>query len=117
MARTSGFFTQAGRGYMRLKPEQVNRYLSFGDSGRTSLKAGLGETSADKMVISNTPGAVYEDLIIMPLRVSEGTDAALGHIQAFNIRTGKLAWVFHTIPHPGEFGYETFPKGCLQKYI
>ncbi len=84
--------------------------LSFGDSGRTSLKAGLGETSTDKMVISNTPGAVYEDLIIMPLRVSEGTDAALGHIQAFNIRTGKLAWVFHTIPHPGEFGYETFPK-------
>jgi quinoprotein glucose dehydrogenase len=83
---------------------------SFGDSGRTSLKAGLGETSADKMVISNTPGTVYNDLIVMPLRVSEGTDASLGHIQAFNIKTGKLAWVFHTIPHPGEVGYETWPK-------
>ncbi len=80
---------------------------SFGDSGRTSLKAGLGETSIDKMVISNTPGTIYEDLIVMPLRVSEGTDASLGHIQAFNIRTGKLAWVFNTIPHPGEFGYDT----------
>nr|MBA4168285.1 PQQ-binding-like beta-propeller repeat protein [Chitinophagaceae bacterium] len=84
--------------------------LSFGDSGRASLKAGLGNTAGDKMVISNTPGTVYEDLIVMPLRVSEGTDASLGHIQAFNIRTGKLAWVFHTIPHPGEEGYETWPK-------
>ena len=82
---------------------------SFAENGRTSLKAGLGETSADKMVISNTPGTVYKDLIVMPLRVSEGTDASLGHIQAFNIKTGKLAWVFHTIPHPGEAGYETWP--------
>jgi quinoprotein glucose dehydrogenase len=82
---------------------------SFGDSGRVSLKSGLGETSQDKMVISNTPGTVYEDLIVMPLRVSEGTDASLGHIQAFNIRTGKLAWVFRTIPQPGEFGYDTWP--------
>lgn len=84
--------------------------MSFGDSGRISLKAGLGETAADKMVISNTPGTIYEDIIVMPLRVSEGTDAALGYIQAFNIRTGKLAWVFHTIPLPGEFGYDTWPK-------
>src|SRR5688572_9213274 len=83
---------------------------SFGENGRTSLKAGLGETSMDKMVISNTPGTVYEDLIVMPLRISEGTDASLGHVQAFNIRTGKLAWVFHTIPHPGEYGYDTWPK-------
>lgn len=83
---------------------------SFGDSGRASLKAGLGETSVDKMVISNTPGTIYEDLIVMPLRISEGTDASLGHVQAYNIRTGKLAWVFHTMPHPGEYGYDTWPK-------
>lgn len=83
---------------------------SFGEQGRTSLKAGLGETAADKFVISNTPGTVYEDLIIMPLRVSEGADAAPGNIQAFDIRTGKLAWVFRTIPPPGEPGYETWPE-------
>ncbi|PSR54839.1 pyrrolo-quinoline quinone [Adhaeribacter arboris] len=82
---------------------------SFGENGRTSLKAGLGETAKDKFVISNTPGTVYQDLIIMPMRLSEGADAALGHIQAFDIRTGKLAWVFRTIPQPGEFGYETWP--------
>ncbi|MBL7698698.1 MAG: PQQ-binding-like beta-propeller repeat protein [Chitinophagaceae bacterium] len=82
---------------------------SFGENGRTSLKSGLGETSADKMVMSNTPGTVFEDLIVMPMRLSEGSDAALGHIQAFNIVTGKLAWVFKTIPGPGEFGYDTWP--------
>jgi quinoprotein glucose dehydrogenase len=83
---------------------------SFGENGRTSLKAGLGETAVDKMVISNTPGAVYEDIIVMPLRISEGTDASLGHVQAFDIKTGKLAWVFKTIPSPGEFGYDTWPE-------
>lgn len=83
---------------------------SFGMNGRTSLKSGLGETAAEKMVISNTPGTVYKDIIVMPLRLSEGSDASLGHVQAFNIRTGKIAWVFHTIPHPGEEGYETWPK-------
>jgi quinoprotein glucose dehydrogenase len=81
----------------------------FGENGRTSLKLGLGPTASDKMVISNTPGTVFDDLIVMPLRLSEGNDASLGHIQAFNIKTGKLAWVFHTIPEPGEKGYETWP--------
>lgn len=83
---------------------------SFGQNGRTSLKTGLGPTAKDKSVISNTPGTVYKDLIIMPMRLSEGADAALGNVQAFNIRTGELAWVFHTIPHPGEYGYDTWPE-------
>lgn len=83
--------------------------MTFGDSGRVSLKAGLGPTVEKKYVNSRTPGAVFEDLIIMPLSLSEGSDAAPGYIQAFNIRTGALAWVFKTIPDPGEFGYETWP--------
>jgi quinoprotein glucose dehydrogenase len=93
------------------------KIMSFGDSGRTSLKAGLGPTAKDKMVISNTPGTVFEDFIVMPLRVSEGTDAPLGYIQAFNIRTGKLVWVFHTIPSPGEYGYDTWPKNVYKNTI
>ncbi len=87
-----------------------NPVSSFGENGRTSLKAGLGETAKEKMVISNTPGTVFEDLIIMPLRISEGVDASLGDIQAFNIKTGELAWVFHTIPKPGQYGYDTWPQ-------
>ncbi|MDZ7757268.1 hypothetical protein [Rhodohalobacter sp.] len=71
---------------------------SFGDSGRVSLKAGLDEDVADKMVMSTTPGTNYKDKIIMPLRVGEGSGAADGHIQAFNIKTGRVEWVFRTIP-------------------
>ncbi|EON74814.1 Glucose dehydrogenase, PQQ-dependent [Lunatimonas lonarensis] len=87
---------------------------TFGDKGRVSLKTGLGPTAADKMVLSNTPGTVVGDLIIMPLRVAEDHRAALGHIQAFDIRTGELAWVFHTIPHPGEYGNDTWPADAYK---
>lgn len=89
---------------------------TFGENGRTSMKAGLGETSRDKMVTSNTPGTIFEDLIVMPMRLSEGSDAAPGHIQAFNVKTGKLAWVFKTIPHPGEFGYDTWPEEAYKNF-
>jgi len=88
--------------------------MSFGDSGRVSLKSGLGDTAEKKYVVSRTPGTVYEDLIIMPLALSEGSDAAPGYIQAFNIRTGKLEWVFKTIPGPGEFGYDTWPTDAYK---
>jgi len=88
--------------------------MSFGDSGRVSLKAGLGETATEKYVESRTPGTVFENLIIMPLSLSEGTDAAPGHIQAYDIITGKLAWVFKTIPAPGEVGFDTWPENSYK---
>lgn len=94
--------------------ESGEKITSFGTDGRVSLKSGLGENAAEKFVISSTPGTVFEDKIIMPLRVSEGADAAPGYIQAFNVITGKIDWVFHTIPHPGEFGYETWPKDAYK---
>lgn len=83
---------------------------SFGNRGRVSLKTGLGEGAKDKFVGSTTPGTIYNDLIIMPTRVGEGEGAAPGHIQAFNVITGELTWVFHTIPKPGEKGHETWPE-------
>jgi quinoprotein glucose dehydrogenase len=81
---------------------------SFGENGKTSLRAGLGETAKNKYVVSTTPGTLFGDIVIMPFRVEENDQAALGTIQAFNVRTGKLAWTFRTIPAPGEFGYETW---------
>lgn len=81
---------------------------SFGENGRMSLKSGLGETAIDKYVGSTSPGTVFEDIIVMPIRVGEDHEAALGHIQAFNIKTGELEWVFRTIPSPGDFGYDTW---------
>ncbi|SDD04242.1 outer membrane protein assembly factor BamB family protein [Niabella drilacis] len=82
---------------------------SFGANGRVSLRAGLGPGAADKYVVSTTPGTVYKNTIIMPIRVGEGAGAAPGYIQAFDVQTGRLTWVFHTIPHPGEKGYGTWP--------
>jgi quinoprotein glucose dehydrogenase len=87
---------------------------SFGDEGRVSLKAGLGERAKDKWVVCTSPGTVFEDLIIMPTRVGELGDSAPGHVQAFDIRDGKLAWTFRTIPEPGEFGYDTWPKDAYK---
>ncbi len=91
---------------------------TFGDKGKIDLHTGLPEIAKDKFIMSNTPGTIFEDLIVMPVRLSEGADAAPGDIRAFNVRTGKLAWTFHTIPYPKEFGYETFPKDAyLNNYV
>ncbi|MCE7060017.1 PQQ-binding-like beta-propeller repeat protein [Dyadobacter sp. CY343] len=87
---------------------------SFGDNGKIDLHTGLPEIAAKKYMVSNTPGTIYQDLIIMPLRLSEDSDAAPGDLRAFNVRTGKLVWTFHTIPYPGEFGYETFPPDAYK---
>jgi quinoprotein glucose dehydrogenase len=81
---------------------------SFGDGGKIDMRSGMPVSAKNKFVISNTPGTVYKDIIVMPLRLSEAADAAPGDVMAFNIITGKLEWVFHTIPQPGEFGYETW---------
>jgi quinoprotein glucose dehydrogenase len=83
---------------------------SFGEKGKVDLHTGLPASAKDKFVISNTPGTIFKDLIIMPVRLSEDGDAAPGDLRAFNVLTGKLAWTFHTIPYPGEYGYNTFPK-------
>lgn len=88
---------------------------TFGNNGKIDMRLGMPKSAAKKFVISNTPGAVYKDLIVMPLRLSEGADAAPGDVMAFNIITGELAWVFHTIPHPGEKGFETWVDSTAYK--
>ena len=87
---------------------------SFGEGGKIDLHTGLPEIAKNKFLVSNTPGTIFEDLIIMPLRLSEDSEAAPGDLRAFNVRTGKLEWTFHTIPYPGEFGYETFPPDAYK---
>ena len=89
--------------------------VSFGTEGVTSLKAGLGARAADLFVISTTPGVIYKNLYIIGTRVSENADAAPGYIRAFNARTGAVEWVFNTIPKPGEYGYDTWPKDAYGK--
>ncbi len=83
---------------------------SFGDKGKVSLKTGLDASTGDKFVGSTTPGTLFENLIIMPLRVAEEEEGAIGYIQAFDVISGKLVWVFKTIPGKEEKGAETWPQ-------
>ena len=89
---------------------------SFGEAGKVDLRRGLDRDPRRISISSTSPGTIYKDLIILGSRVSEGLPSAPGDIRAFDVRTGEQRWSFHTIPHPGEFGYETWPKDAW-KYI
>src|SRR5690606_27493578 len=82
---------------------------SFGQGGRTDLRAGLAHGGRGGDVTSPTPGAVFEDLLIVGTKVGETEGAAPGDIRAFDLNTGELRWIFHTIPRDGEYGVETWP--------
>ena len=83
---------------------------SFGKDGRVDLREGLGRDPQKlTLVQSTTPGRVFEDLLILGSATNQGYGSGPGDIRAFDVRTGKMVWIFHTVPHPGEFGYETWP--------
>ncbi len=107
-------FTAGSRLYA-LHAETGQLIPDFGTGGSVSLHEGLGRDVTGLFVLSNTPGIIYKDLLILGTRVSEGPDAAPGYIRAYNVRTGALTWTFHTIPHPGEEGYETWPEDAWQR--
>ena len=83
---------------------------SFGQDGRIDLREGLGRDPQKISIVLTTPGIIYKDLLIVGGRLSESLPTPPGDIRAFDVRTGKLRWSFHTIPRPGEEGYETWPK-------
>ncbi|MDO8539612.1 MAG: PQQ-binding-like beta-propeller repeat protein [Opitutaceae bacterium] len=100
----------AGSFLHAVDPDTGKLIASFGDTGRINLLNGLDRDVSGMYLTGNTPGALYRDLIIVSVRVGEGPGpAAPGHICAYDVRTGKRRWIFHTIPHPGEPGYETWP--------
>ncbi|MBI3665758.1 MAG: PQQ-binding-like beta-propeller repeat protein [Acidobacteria bacterium] len=99
------------RHYLYALEAQTGKAVSsFGDSGSVDLRQGLGRPPQDIFITASSPGVVYKDLLILGSLVSETLPSAPGYIRAYDVRTGKLRWTFHTIPHPGEFGYETWPK-------
>lgn len=89
----------------------------FGDNGKIDLHDGLGRDVKTLFVTATSPGVVYNDLLIMGTRVHEGPEAAPGHIRAYDIRTGKQQWIFHTIPQPGEKGHESWDDPNAYKVI
>lgn len=82
----------------------------FGKAGKVSMNVGIRDDPSLISIKPTSPGIIYRDLIIIGNEVSELYGAQPGYVRAYNVRTGKLEWTFHTIPLPGEYGYETWPK-------
>jgi quinoprotein glucose dehydrogenase len=86
----------------------------FGTNGRVDLREGLDQPAEKLTVSASTPGGVFEDLLIMGSSVPETLPGSPGHIRAFDVTSGKVRWIFHTIPKPGELGYDTWPKDAYK---
>jgi quinoprotein glucose dehydrogenase len=86
----------------------------FADEGRLDLRVGLGRDPEQLFVSDTSPPMIYKDLVIVGTILPETLPAAPGDIRAYDVHSGKLRWSFHTIPHPGEFGYGTWPKDAWQ---
>ena len=83
---------------------------SFGKNGRIDLREDLDRDPAEQSIYMTSPAAIYKDLMIVGGREAETLPASYGDVRAYDVRTGKLRWKFHTIPRPGEFGFDTWPK-------
>ena len=103
-------FTGAGSYLYALDAATGQAIPSFGTNGRIDLRAGLDRDVFSLPVTATSPAIVYENLLIVGSMVGEGPGpSAPGHVRAYDARTGERRWIFHTIPHPGEPGYETWP--------
>ncbi|AFL89551.1 glucose dehydrogenase [Terriglobus roseus DSM 18391] len=103
-------FAQTLSALWALDPDTGKPIPTFGNRGSIDLRENLGAESPAGTVAITTPGTVYKDLIIMGFRTGETEPSPHGDIRAYDVHTGALRWSFHTIPHPGEPGYETWPK-------
>lgn len=91
--------------------------LTFGNKGLVDLKEGMGtDVKTILRAQSSTPGKVFENLLLLGSSPGENYVSTPGHCRAYDVITGKLAWIFHTVPQPGEYGYDTWPKDAY-KYI
>lgn len=101
-------FSSSGPYLYCLNAESGQLISDFGTNGKVDLRSGLGEAHEKAFVVANSPGAVYQDKLIMGCRVSESQGAAPGYIRAYNLLSGNLEWTFHTIPRESEEGYDTW---------
>ena len=107
------FFTW--RNFLYALDKRTGRPIStFGSDGRIDLRENLGRPVESASISASSPGVIYQDMIILGSTVPETLPGTPGHIRAFDVHTGKLRWIFHTIPYPGEFGYETWPPNAYQ---
>lgn len=88
----------------------------FGEEGGVDLLKGLGRDVDHLYVMPTSPGMIYKNLYIVGGRTNENLPAAPGHIRAFDVKTGKQQWIFHTIPQPGEYGYDTWKDTAAYRF-
>ena len=99
-----------GDNLFALNAETGKPIPEFGTNGKVSMNFGIRDDPKKISIKPTSPGIVYQDLLIIGNEVSELYGAQPGYIRAYNIRSGKLEWTFHTVPKPGELGYDTWPK-------
>ena len=81
----------------------------FGEKGSIDLNNDLDHEVKGLSFRHSSPPVVFEDLLIVGGGGGEGPyPEAPGHIRAYDARTGKRRWIFHTVPKPGEFGHDTW---------
>ena len=100
-------FITVGPNLIALSAATGTPIRSFGKDGAVTLYV---DKDSPRTAGAASPGIIFEDLLVMGSLVGEMYRGAPGNIRAYDVRTGKLRWVFHTVPHPGEFGHETWAK-------
>jgi quinoprotein glucose dehydrogenase len=81
----------------------------FGENGSVNLRTLKTKDFREVLYAVTSPAAIYKDLAIIGARVPEGpSKGPSGVVRAFDVRTGRLVWTFHTIPQPGEPGNDTW---------
>jgi len=108
-------FYASGEHLFALNPLTGELIPAFGKDGIVDLTKGLGRDVDGFRYHMNTPGIIHKDLYIVGGKVSETINPIPGHIRALDVHTGDIKWIFHTIPHPGEYGYDTWPKDAYLK--
>ena len=81
---------------------------AFATGGTLDLRAGIERDISSMAYGPTSAPAVFESLLIVGCSNDEGHPGAPGDPRAFDVRTGKEVWRFHTVPRPGEFGYDTW---------
>jgi quinoprotein glucose dehydrogenase len=99
----------AGNFILAINADTGAKVTSFGANGEVDLRENLREPAAANNINQGSPVSIYKDTFVTAGGVSEVSPASPGDIRGWDVRTGKLKWTFHTIPHPGEYGYDTWP--------
>jgi len=110
------FFT-AGSNTFAIDATTGKPISTFGNNGSIDLHENLGRDVSNLFIVNSSPGIIYKSLLILGSRVDEAPPSAPGHIRAYDVITGKLEWIFHTIPQPSEDGYETWEDKDAWKHI